>query len=346
MQRREEFDPEAYKFRSLHPYVSIGTASDRYAGWLGQIYSADRYEGRVRSRQHKVGGRSFPERVLPIESVQEYFDHFGVLELDFTFYRLLLEADGRPTQNYHLLQNYRQYLGENDPIFLKVPQVIFARKLRRQGGFIENPDYLNVEAFTRRFYHPALEVLENHIRGFVFEQEYQTKKDRPSSELMAEDVDRFFESIPRDDRYHIEIRTESLLTPSLFAVMRRHGVGQVLSHWTWLPSLRRQFRLSDNTFTNAGRQCILRLLTPRGIRYEEAYAKAHPFDRLVEGMTTPRMIEDTVDLMEKAIQQKAHMNVIVNNRAGGNAPLLARQIVNRFSARQQADGPGASRPRR
>ncbi len=346
MHRQEGFNPETFKFRGLHPEVSIGTASDRYAGWIGQVYSADRYASRVRSRQHKVGGRSFTEKVLPIESVQEYFEHFGVLELDFTFYRPLLETDGSPSQNYHVLQNYRQHLGEDDPLFLKVPQIVFAQKLWRGGKFIENPDYLNAGVFTNQFYVPAVELLGGNIRGFVFEQEYQRNQDRSPSQKMAEDMDKFFESIPRDDRYHMEIRTEPLLTPSLFSVMRRHGVGQVLSHWTWLPSLRRQFALSDHTFTNAGGHSVLRLLTPRGVRYEDAYAKAHPFDRLVEGMATPEMIEDTVGLMEKGIEKKARMNVIVNNRAGGNAPLTARQIVSRFAAREQADKPGTSPSRR
>jgi len=346
MHRQEGFNPEAFKFRGLHSDVSIGTASDRYAGWIGQVYSADRYASRVRSRQHKVGGRSFTEKVLPIESVQEYFEHFGVLELDFTFYRPLLETDGSPSQNYHVLQNYRQHLGEDDPLLLKVPQIVFAQKLWRGGKFIENPDYLNAGVFTNQFYVPAVELLGGNIRGFVFEQEYQRKQDRSPSQKMVEDMDKFFESIPRDDRYHMEIRTEPLLTPSLFSVMRRHGVGQVLSHWTWLPSLRRQFALSDHTFTNAGGHSVLRLLTPRGVRYEDAYAKAHPFDRLVEGMATPEMIEDTVGLMEKGIEKKARMNVIVNNRAGGNAPLTARQIVSRFAAREQADKPGTSPSRR
>ena len=334
MRRNEDFNPEQFKFRGLHPDVSIGTASDRYAGWIGQIYSADRYSNRIRSRQNRVGGQSFVERVLPIESVQEYFDHFGVLELDFTFYRLLLEKDGQPTQNYHVLRNYQQYLGEDDPLLLKVPQIIFAQKLGRRGRFVENPDYLNAEVFTRQFYQPAVELLGRRIRGFVFEQEYQRKQDRPTPQRVADDMDRFFESIPADDRYHVELRTESLLAPPLFAVMKSYGVGQVLSHWTWLPSLEKQFRASGNTFMNAAGHSILRLLTPRGMRYEDAYAKAHPFDRLVEGMVNPRMIEDTVDLMERAVQQKARINVIVNNRAGGNAPLIARQIVNRFTSRQ------------
>jgi hypothetical protein len=35
-------DLEKFQFRHLHPLVRMGTASDRYAGWVGQIYSAER----------------------------------------------------------------------------------------------------------------------------------------------------------------------------------------------------------------------------------------------------------------------------------------------------------------
>ena len=38
---------KSFHFRNLHPQIFIGTASDRYAGWIGQIYSADKYEGRI-----------------------------------------------------------------------------------------------------------------------------------------------------------------------------------------------------------------------------------------------------------------------------------------------------------
>ena len=58
---------ENYDFRDLHPKVRIGTASDRYAGWIGQIYSEGLYK--ISSRNSKVGGKSFKEEVLPVESV-------------------------------------------------------------------------------------------------------------------------------------------------------------------------------------------------------------------------------------------------------------------------------------
>jgi hypothetical protein len=123
-------------------------------------------------RSHKVGDKTFNEETLPVESVAEYFEHFPLLEIDHTFYRLLLEKDGKPTQNFHVLKSYRQHMKEGDLLLLKVPQVIIARKLRRGAGFAENEAYLNAGIFTKQFYEPAMEILGPCLRGFIFEQEY------------------------------------------------------------------------------------------------------------------------------------------------------------------------------
>jgi hypothetical protein len=40
--------------------------------------------------------KTFVERVLPVDSVEEYFEHFPVLEIDFPFYRPLLDNDSQP----------------------------------------------------------------------------------------------------------------------------------------------------------------------------------------------------------------------------------------------------------
>jgi uncharacterized protein YecE (DUF72 family) len=322
---------ETFYFRDLHPKVCLGTASDRYEGWIGQIYSRESYKGRVSRRPKTVGGQSLTEGVLPVESVEEYFHHFCVLELDFTFYALLLDKELKPTQNYHVLETYRKYMTDGDHLILKIPQVIFAQKLRRGGKFGLNPDYLNPDLFTHHFYEPAVEILGNVINGFIFEQEYQVKKERPPVAQYAEALDQFFALIPRDERYHVEVRTESLLTAPYFRVLEKHGLGQVLSHWTWLPPLRKQFTKGFSKFLNAGKQCVIRLMTPLGMKYEDAYIKAHPFDKLVEGMTSHQMVDETVGLMNSAVHQGIQANVIINNRAGGNAPLIAQKVAGKFS---------------
>jgi len=92
-----------YNFLSLNPLL-MGTASDRYIGWLGQIYNSEKYQGRITRRTKKLEKNPYLEEVLPINSVKEYFEHFPVLEIDYTFYRLLMGEHGRPTNNYELLQ--------------------------------------------------------------------------------------------------------------------------------------------------------------------------------------------------------------------------------------------------
>ncbi len=78
-------------------------------------------------------------------------------------------------------------------------------------------------------------------------------------------------------------------------------------------------------------------MTPLGTRYEDAYARAFPFNQLVEGMIQPRMVNETAELMREGARQNVGMNVIINNRAGGNAPRIAQLVAERFLS-QQASG--------
>ena len=96
MAKTLESRPKNFLFRDLDSNLLIGMVSDRYAGWIGQIYSEGRYEKAIARRSQKVGDKAFTEETLPVESVSEYFDHFPLLEVDYTFYRLLLEKDGKP----------------------------------------------------------------------------------------------------------------------------------------------------------------------------------------------------------------------------------------------------------
>jgi uncharacterized protein YecE (DUF72 family) len=328
----EKSELKRYQFRGLHPNIFIGMASDRYAGWIGQVYSEGRYTKEIKHRTHKIGEKSFSEEVLPVESVEEYFNHFPILEIDYTFYRPLLDKSGKPTRNYFTLKEYRQYLKKDDQVILKVPQLIFARRIRQGGRFVENEAYLNPEIFTNQFYKPAVEILGLHLRGFIFEQEYQPQKDRVKVEEMAESLEAFFKAIPKDKRYHVELRTEAYLSEPVFEILEKHGIGLVYSHWTWLPPLSKQFSKTKARFFNSGGDCIIRLMTPLRMSYQDSYAKAFPFNEMVDGMINPEMIDDTIEIVMEGVRRRKRMNLIINNRAGGNAPMIAQQIVERLRA--------------
>jgi hypothetical protein len=275
---------------------------------------------------------SYVEEVLPIDSVAEYFEHFPVLEIDFTFYRMLLNEQGKPTPNYELLKKYQQYLKDDDRLILKVPQVIMAQKLRQGKNYIQNAAYLNPDIFTHQFYEPANKILGANVRGFIFEQDYHRKQDRMPVEQLAGELDSFFKAIPADQRYHLEIRTPTYLCDPVFEVLDKHGVGQIFSQWTWLPPLRKQFEKSGGRIFNEGNECVIRLLTPLGMRYEETYARAYPFDKLVDELFKPVMVVEAVNLVREILAQEAVIYLIINNRAGGNAPMIAKKVVERFIA--------------
>ena len=335
MEKTSTFAANEFRFHRVHPSILFGMASDRYAGWISQIYSEGRYEKEIARRTHKVGDKSFTEEILPVESLTEYFEHFPLLEIDYTFYRPLLEKDGKPTQNFHVLKNYRQHMKEGDLVLLKVRQVIIARRLRRGGGFVENDAYLNPEIFTKRFYQPAIEILGPHLNGFIFEQEYHPKNDRFPPAKLAQDLDQFFSTIPRDNRYHIELRTEAYLTDPVFEVLKKHGVGLVFSHWTWLPPLRKQFVKVNKAFFNSGKQVVIRLMTPLRMSYEDSYVKAFPFNKMVDGMLDPEMLEDILPIVNEAVEDKYRVNLIINNRVGGNAPLIAQMVADTIHREKQ-----------
>jgi len=322
-----------YNFRDLHPHVRFGTASDRYAGWIGQIYPEDPYATRISSRNRKLAGQTFEERQVPIESVRSYFQHFGVLELDFTFYRPLLK-DGEPSPNYFVLSNYLDHAPNDARFLVKAPQMFFARTLRRGGDFVENRNFLDAEGYLETFHEPAVELMGDRLDGLIFQQEYQRVADSPSPEANVEQLDNFFSALPQDTQYHLELRSEHLLAQSYFDWLDDRGLGHVFSHWTWLPAIRKQWSMCGERFTAANSQVVTRLLTPRDVKYADAYAKAYPFDAPVPELSETKqahdMVLDATALAYRAQAENAVLNVIANNRAWGNAPDLARTIAHRI----------------
>jgi uncharacterized protein YecE (DUF72 family) len=326
---------EQFDFRAVHPNVRFGTASDRYAGWLGQIYPEERYRGDLSSRKRSLGGRTYDVRKVPVASTRDYFEHFGVLEIDFTFYSLLRDEDGEPSSMYYHLSKYADHAPANAAFLLKVPQVIFARSLRRGGDFVSNDDFLDAGLYTKRFLEPARDILGDRLEGVIFQQEYQRVADSPSPEENVADLEGFFDTVPTDEvQAHLELRSEHLLTPVYFDWLEERGLGHVFSHWTWLPKIRKQWSMCGERLTAANDQVVARLLTPRNTKYADAYAMAYPFDErkpeLADTDQARDMVLDATALTYRAADQGALLNVIANNRAWGNAPDLARTIAGRI----------------
>lgn len=345
-ERIDEFD-----FRTVNPSIRFGTASDRYAGWIGQIYS-EKWISSVSKRTRKLGGRAYEERTVPVASVEEYFEHFNALELDFTFYRPLVGPSKDPSNTFFVLQQYAESAPAEASFYLKAPQQVTARILRRGGGgpasYASNPDYLNQKVFMEGFLEPAVEILGSRLSGVIFEQEYQRKQDGIESGQNIDELNSFFTASNTATPVHIELRSPHLLTTPYFDWLADSGLGHVFSHWTWLPSIRDQWKRAGKRFTSGNRGVVCRLLTPLRMPYAIAYEHAHPFDSVVPELSeTPqasRMVLDTAALAIQSLKHDHAVTIISNNRAWGNAPSLAQKVARRIVDELEKTDPDRVQP--
>lgn len=322
-----------YLFKHLSSSFFFGTASDRYRGWQGQIYAR---EYGVTTRSKRVGEKTFKEETLEIRSVEEFFEHFDFVEIDYTFYQPLLDREGGALGSFHVLSEYGRFAGPGARFILKVPQEIVSRhtwqydKHSRKREWKANPLSAQErgEIFAIQFYKPAIEILGERLVAFIFEYGYERRDSGMSPGGNMESMGALVERLPPDERYHVEERTDWLKTPDYYRFLRDHGLGNVFSHWTFLPSLREQYGKSNGFVSD--RLAVVRLLTPRGVRYEEAYARYFPFTRLMD--EDPRMIQDAAFLIGQGVEMAIPVFVAVNNRAGGNAPEIARRLVAELGA--------------
>ena len=327
-----------YDFRSVHPLLGFGTASDRYAAWIGQVYPEERWAPEVKTRTKRLGGKSFEERLLPVASVGDYFEHFTVLELDFTFYRPLIEKDGSEGPSLRNLRLYAEHAPDHARFLLKAPQA-FAARIVRQGSkgnvsFEENPDYLDAAGYRERFLEPAREALGSRLAGVIFEQEYGRVAETPPPDAFVAELARFFDDVPDAVPTHLEVRSGHLVVPAYTDWLRERGLGLCFSHWTWLPTLREQWRWAGERFTEKHGTAVLRLLNPREMKYAAAFAQAYPFTAPVPALSeTPQarqMVNEAAALQHQAVAQGVRLDVIANNRAWGNSPALAQTLAHRF----------------
>jgi len=82
---------------------------------------------------------------------------------------------------------------------------------------------------------------------------------------------------------------------------------------------------------------VVRLITPLRMSYEESYAKAFPFNKMVPGMLDPEMIEDTAKIVKEATKDKIQVNLIINKRAGGPPAARSEDLPDTLF-REEAEG--------
>ena len=287
--------------------VWIGASSWKYEGWLGHIYTPERYSVRGRFSMKR-----FQETCLA-----EYAETFPIVCGDFTFYQF-------PSISY-----WRR-LFASAPATLryafKVPEAITVKifpaheRYGARGGRV-NEAFLNAELLEEAFLEP-LRPYRSQVSVLIFEFGAFSRKAYPGAAEFLSDLDPFLAGLPRDFSYSVEIRNPEYLGPDYFACLRRHGVAHVFNAWTRMPELGVQLSL-PGAFT--ADFSVARALLRRGRTYEEAVRKFTPYDRIQE--EDPRGRAALRELIEQARRLRQPAFIFVNNRFEGNAPRTIEALV-------------------
>jgi uncharacterized protein YecE (DUF72 family) len=306
-----QFDEFAELARRLPPVVYFGTSSWNYPGWQGLVY-------------HELR----PSRTNSAALLEEYarFPLFRTVGIDSTFY-----TPATPDT----LRRYAERLPAGFPCVSKVWDRLtihtFSKLKDPKRAGERNPDFLNPELFLEAIYDPCDRHFRGHTGPFVFEFQAIGRGGGVDADRFCELLDRFFEALPREGRYAVELRNEEFLTPGYFAVLARHRVAHLFNSWTRMPPIGAQLDL-PNAVT--GEFLVARALLRPGRYYDDAVDAFAPYDRIREPV--PELREDLLRLMRLAVERDLPAYILVNNRAEGSSPLTIAAIA-RMWAEMRAD---------
>lgn len=105
--------------------------------------------------------------------------------------------------------------------------------------------------------------------------------------------------------------------------------GKVAFASLWVAASGKQFAKGRADFVHSRRPAIIPLITRLRMSYEGSYARVYLFKKMVLGSLGPEMIEGTVKIVNESIKDNVQVNLIINNRVGGNAPPIGQAITER-----------------
>jgi uncharacterized protein YecE (DUF72 family) len=283
--------------------IWIGTSSWKYEGWLGQIYSRDRYLARGK----------FSQKRFEAECLAEYAETFPIVCGDFSFYQF-------PTPQY-----WQRLFGsapESLRFTLKAPEEVTAEVFPKHARYgpragTRNETYLNADAFAALFVEP-LAPYAGRVASVILE--FGTRG-APPREFVRR-LEAFLAALPATMRYAVEVRNREYLKPYYFECLAEQRVAHVFNAWTRMPPISEQTAIPGAFTTDF---TVTRALLRQGRAYEQAVALLAPYEKVQD--ENPEARESLRALIRRMREERRAAYIFVNNRLEGNAPETIRAVV-------------------
>jgi uncharacterized protein YecE (DUF72 family) len=284
-------------------HIWVGTSSWKYEGWIGQIYTRERYLSRGR----------FAKSRFEAECLAEYAETFPIVCGDFSFYQ------------FPAPQFWAKLFGSAPgslQFALKAPEEVTVERFPKHARFgvragASNESFLNTDAFSALFLEP-LATYRHRVATIIFE--FGARGTSPIEFL--DRLDSFLGALPAGFRYAVEVRNREYLAPRYFDCLRAHGAAHVLNSWTKMPPIAEQAATSGAfpaDFT------VVRALLRQGRPYDEAVAMFSPYDQIRD--ENPAARDALRALIKRMREERRAAYIFVNNRLEGNAPETIRAVV-------------------
>src|SRR4051794_3149395 len=161
--------------------IFIGTSSWKYEGWLGQIYTPDKYMYRGR----------FSKKRFEQDCLREYAETFPIVCGDFSFYQF--PSDQFWAQLFERVPETLQFA-------FKVPEEVTCRTFPmhlRYGPKAgeQNPTFLNVDVFEAGLIEP-LSLWRDRVALLIFEFGTFSKRSYATVHDFLNDLDPFLAQLP------------------------------------------------------------------------------------------------------------------------------------------------------
>ena len=287
-------------------HVRLGTSSWAFPGWQGLVYQ-----------------RTYPDApAFTRLSLEEYarFPLFRTVGIDRSFYAPIPEAE---------LAGYRAQLPDGFRCAMKVWSELTTYSfplhptLGARAGQL-NPRFLDVEAFREHVSGPVQRAFGGALGAFVLE--IPPPAVRPYPVVFGRALERFLTEAPRPFDYVVELRDRRMLDARHLALLAANGAGHVFNHWSRMPSIGEQVAIPGAVM---GPRVVARIMLPPGTEYEARKRSFAPFDRVVSA--DPGMRKGVVALARACEERGFELDVIVNNKAEGCAPLTVRALAERLA---------------
>ncbi len=254
--------------------IRIGTSGWSYKDWVGPFY--------------EPGTKA-------AEYLARYGRHFGIVEVDSTFYRPPTAA---------MVRGWAARTPDHFRFALKAPRQITHEHV------LDDCESEMEELIT------AVGLLGAKLKSVLLQFGYFNRAafagPKPFFERLAAFLGRYATRLP----LACEIRNRTWLTPEYFALLRQHGVAAALVEHAWLPPIE---QLIDQQDVVTGPYVYVRLIGDR----EGIEKVTTTWDRVV--------VDRAADLRRVAgalrrIAQRAEVLVFVNNHYAGHGPGTCRSL--------------------